>query len=148
MTFERTNDADLIQNTIRAAWDRPEMLCQGASLDRITLSADAQYFAGRDGAEVTALFVGYQQSPVCMDIHCCLTPACRGRKAVEAVREFFAWLPAVTNYRKLIGSIPGYNRPMLFVALRAGMKVLAINRESTMRNGKLADQFIVERRLA
>ena len=94
-----------------------------------------------------ALFVGYQTSTVCLDLHCCLLPACRGARAIRAVRDLIAWLPTVTGYRKITGSIPRYNRPMLFVALRAGMAVMAINRESTLRAGKLEDQVIVEARL-
>ncbi len=149
MTFERTFDPRLVASLMVRAWDRPEMLCEGASLDRLPSISDcAQYFVGSNDGKDVALFVGYQQSPVCIDLHVCLAPECRGRKAIEASREFLAWLPKMTPFRKAIGSVPAYNKPMLIVALAAGMNVLGINRQSTMRNGKLEDQIIVERRLA
>lgn len=148
MTFAPTRDAALIRDLIRRAWDRPQMLCEGASLDRIPVLDAAQYWVGfRDGAAV-ALFIGVQQSPVCVDMHVCITPECRGREAVELIRAGLAWLAAHTQYRKVIGSIPAYNRPMLYVAKAAGFTILGTNRDSTMRNGQLADQIIVERRLA
>lgn len=148
MTFERTRDPELIAQLIRSAWDRPEMLCEGASLERIPILEHAQYFVVVDGARAVGLVIGIQQSPICLELHVCLTPACRGRAAMAAAKAFFAWLPTATPYRKVIGSLPAYNRPVRHFCRAIGFTVLGVNEKSTMRHGKLEDQIIVERRLA
>jgi hypothetical protein len=149
MTFERTRNAELVAHLIRSAWDRPEMLSEGASIERIpALSDAAQYFVVRDDGRAIALFVGHQVSPICIELHVCMPVWCRGREATTAADAFLAWLPAATPYRKAMGNIPAYNRPMLYMARASGFRVLAINEKATMRNGQLEDLIIVERRLA
>ena len=146
MTFERTEDLRLVTELVKRSWDHPEMLCDGADPQRFGMAPHGQCFVGRDaeGGSV-ALFIGFQQSPICLDLHVCMTPSCRGGEAVRACAAFLIWLRAHTPYRKVIGSIPTYNRPMLIVALGAGMTVMAVNRKSTMRGGALEDQTIVEK---
>lgn len=145
MTFERTKDVGLVGELVKQAWDRPAMLCDGADPENIHLPDSAQCFVGFTNGKPVALFVGYQQSPVCIDVHACLTPDCRGANAIEMIQGFWAWLKENTPYRKVMGTIPSYNRPMLLVARAAGMSVLAVSRQSTLRNGKLEDQAIMER---
>jgi RimJ/RimL family protein N-acetyltransferase len=107
-----------------------------------------QYFVARGSAgEPLGLIVGLQQSTICMDCHALMLPEARGKRRAEVFNAFISWLPAASGYRKLIASVPVYNRPMILAARAAGFTQAGVNRLSVLRGGKLYDQVILERTL-
>ncbi len=147
MTFEVCQDREVIETLIRRAWDRPEMLRDGASLDSIPAMQGAQFFTCAFDLEPIALFIGIETAPDTMDLHACMSPECRGALAVAALMGFLEWMKE-SPYRKITGKIPGYNKPMVHVAVRAGFQRTGIMKQSILRNGKLEDEILMERRLA
>lgn len=146
MTFEPCHDREVIETLIRRAWDRPQMLRDGASLDSLPELAGAQFFTAVHDDEPVAIFIGFEKAPDMLDLHVCMTPECRGALAVAALIGFFDWLKE-SPYQRVTGSIPGYNKPMVTVAMRAGCTVSGIRKQAVLRNGKLEDEIVMERRI-
>ncbi len=147
MIFERTENRKLVEVMIRHAWDRPEMMRDGASLDRIPELPDAHFFLGLNDDIPVALFIGIADGQS-LDLHVCMTPRCRGPLAAEALSGFLNWLPQNTRFTNVTGRIPGYNKPMIHIALKAGCLKTGKVKESVMRNGIFEDEILMERRLA
>ena len=164
MTFERTHDAALIRAIVTHprlwphvgddftpcadAW-RPEfapyllyLLCK---------DAHEPLRGGRDEAallsepktpeDVLGLWL-FVIRGACWETHACMLPGVWGAQATRCAREMFAWLWRSTPCRRLIASIPAYNRPALAFAARIGMTRFAVNERSYLRDGVLYDQIL------
>lgn len=149
MKFEICEDREVIETLIRRAWDRPEMLRDGANLEEIPEFRGAQYFVAIEQWEYQpiALFIGFETAPDTLDLHMCATPECRGALAIAALMGFLDWMKE-SPYKVVTGKIPGYNKPMVTVAMRSGFQKRGIIRQSVLRNGVFEDEILMERRLA
>lgn len=123
------------------------MLRDGASLDAIPHFRDALYFVAVFDFQPVALFIGIPTEPETLDLHMCAAPECRGALAIAALAGFLEWMKE-SPYKVITGKIPGYNRPMVHVAMRAGFQKTGIVPLSVLRNGKFENEILMERRLA
>lgn len=133
---------------IRLAWDRPEMLRDGANLNAIPALKGAQFWVAIVLFQPVALFIGIETAADTLDTHVCMKPECRGSAALTALAGFFEYVKSTTQYRRITGRIPAYNRPMVQVALRTGCRITGKIRESVLRNRIWEDEILMERRLA
>ena len=141
MTFERTHNEILIRGIIRDAFDRPAMLRDGSDRMNAPMPAGVEWILARsDSGTVLGVFCVEKTG----EVHCCLLPKARGSVAIEACRQFleFLFYPVVT------ARIPVYNKPMLWVAARAGMNRIGVEPARVSRGGILHDQVVFERRVA
>jgi hypothetical protein len=146
LTFELCADALLVRAIITHPSIFPFMFSDGGPTpEAFELATDerAIYILVSDEAGPLGLFICARQTSVCWEAHACLLPAARGKKAIEVYRGFREWLGKNTPCRKVIGYTPETNKAALYVARRAGMEVIGINRRSIMLDGQLRDQFIL-----
>ena len=145
MTFERTENAALI----RAIVTHPKVWPHVG--DDFTPCADAWrpqfapyllYLLAKDGDEVLGVFA-YEIRGACWEVHLAMLPGAWGPRASLAWAEMLAWLWAHTPCRRLIASVPAYNRIALHFAKRGGMRQFAVNERSYMKDGVLHDQILL-----
>ncbi len=143
MTFELTENLDLIRACIQLAFDRPAMLRDGADPLHGIIPPGLRFYRVLHNGTWIGMFAveGPANGFGLREVHACLMPIARRGLAVQACREFLAWLPHGT----VRGRIPAYNRPMRWVAALAGMKRIGTELNAVKRDGKLWDELIFER---
>ena len=104
------------------------------------LKLEAVYFLspGED-----ALFMVTPVNSVTYEVHSCVLPPARGKKAVVYAKYLIAWMFEHTTCRKLVTHVPSCNAPALALAVRAGMEREGVNRKSFLKNGILMDQTVL-----
>ena len=146
MTFERTTDAALI----RCVLTHPRIW--GAISDdgsppveefQPVICDALWYVAVHDGAELLGLFLFTPLNTALWEVHTCLLPHSWGDRALQAAREISTWVWANTQMRRVITSVPAYNRLALRLAKEAGMVEYGINPQSFLKGGKLHDQHML-----
>lgn len=148
LTFERTQDFELVKQIITHPAIYEHMHSDGAPApENFQVSEAGWYFLVRDQGELLGLFICVPQTSVCWEIHTCLLPAARGKRAFRAYREGLAYLKAHTSCRKVIGNIPADNPGALAIALRSGCRAIGVNTKSISHGGRLLDQVIVGKEL-
>jgi RimJ/RimL family protein N-acetyltransferase len=146
MIFERTTDASLVRSVLTdpAIW-------RGISDDSSpareeyepAMSETIWYVAVRDRAELLGLFVFVPQNAVCWEVHTCLLPHSWGDRAAQASREMSAWIWANTPCRRIVTTVPSFNRLALRFAKEAGLTQYGVNPASFIRDGRLHDQHLL-----
>ena len=77
------------------------------------------------------------------ECHIMIEPEGRGAGVIQKVKETIDWFFNESEYEKLIGHIPFYNKRALMFACLVGMKIEGICKKSFKKNGKLLDQWVV-----
>ena len=85
----------------------------------------------------------WPQNMACYDTHLCFLPNAYGNKASFAFKMMCDWMWRQTDARRIVGSIPTYNRLALAFAERLGCKVYGRNPQSWKKHGKFHDQVLV-----
>lgn len=80
---------------------------------------------------------------VCWEVHTCILPEHRGRKAIHAGREALHWIWTNTRCLRLITNVPEHNRKALWFAKQCGLELIGVNTKSFMKHGILEDQSIL-----
>ena len=97
-----------------------------------------------DGDEVLGLWAFIKKNAVVWEIHTCILPKARGRKAYEALKLLPAWAWAnLKGARRIVTEVPDYNRPALVFALKAGMDKYGVNPKSYLKDGELHDVILL-----
>jgi RimJ/RimL family protein N-acetyltransferase len=144
ISYALTEDAALIGRIAARAFDRPEMLRDGADAASVRPPAGFVGLLVIEGVREVGAFAGIPAAAGVVEVHAMLGPECRGRRAVEASRMFLDFLGATTVYRRAVGYVPEYNRPMLRVAHLAGMRRIGWRHGQVMKDGRLRDEVIFE----
>ncbi|MGI4846166.1 MAG: GNAT family N-acetyltransferase [Janthinobacterium lividum] len=93
-----------------------------------------------DDSGPLGVFLVHARGEVCFEMHTCLLPRSWGVPAARAAQLLAGWAFNETPCRKLVTSVPAYNRRALRFALAGGMRQEGINRASYLRNNELIDQ--------
>jgi hypothetical protein len=142
-TFAETRNPTLVAKIVDEAFDRPSMLRDGADTARLEISGGARYFIAVLDIVPLGLFATVALSADLVEIHVILRPCCRGARAVAVSKAFLGYLRETTNFRRACGFIPAYNRPMLRVAMLAGMRRTGRRSGHVFKLGKPVDEVIV-----
>ena len=124
MTFSRTTDYPLIRHILTQpqCWRRMvnDAAPEPASLP-IEARPDLQYILAEEWQYPAALFL-LRDCGTFGEVHFCFLPHAWGRSEAIA-REFLAWVWANTDFKRLVGPVPSYNRLALKLAKQAGLPV-------------------------
>lgn len=145
MRIERTWDRELVEAIIThpaiygvisddGAPDQSE--CSIPNLNRI-------YALLVEDGGVGGCYLVWPQNSFTLEIHTCLLPNCRGKKAAKAARLVLDWVFSNTACEKLITQVPAFNRAALIYARRAGLKDEGVNRASFKKDGVMHDQYLL-----
>lgn len=146
MTFERTEDMDLVREILtdpkcwrRMANDQAPLIEEFSPKPR----PDLVYVLARAGDRVLALFVLKSLDGMAAEVHFCFHPTSWGGTADVAL-AFVEWVWDNTSIEELRGPVPGYNSLALKLAKSAGFRETsrALNRIS--KRGKLYDRILLE----
>lgn len=146
MTFERTQDYDLVKRIVthpriykRIVEDhgpKPEDW-QAPQHDAIL------YMLALDpNLKLLGLFMFHPITSVCLEVHTCLYPG-KQATAYQAFREMISWIWENTTYERVIGSVPAYNQPACEMAKQAGFRAHGRNVRAFRKFGKLHDLVLL-----
>lgn len=146
LTFGRTRNFVLIRDTLTHA-SQYRMASEDATPHPFAFRPNEDdriiYLATFDAGELLGIFTLIPQNAVCYEIHCALLPPCWGPRTREALRGAIAWAFANTPARRIVASIPAYNRLAIRLARDAGMTQFGTNEKSFERGGALRDQILL-----
>jgi RimJ/RimL family protein N-acetyltransferase len=134
----------------RGAFDRPGMLRDGSDFEALTIPPGATCLLVMAGRRESARAVGAvlaipaDWAADAIEIHVMLRPECRGRVAIEAFETLRRYFRATSGYRRILGFVPEYNRPMLHLAALAGMRRVGRREGSVWKDGERRDEVIIE----
>lgn len=97
-------------------------------------------YLGMFAEEIIGLFIGFPRSEIVLDVHVAMDPnyyCCTDICYTEAI----TWVCENTNYKKLTGQTPIFNKLAIKCNERNGFEREGVNKQSFMRNGKLYDQI-------
>lgn len=94
------------------------------------------------GEEYGGVFGLVPHNSVLAELHTALLP-CMWGDAAEIGRHFIAWVFETTQFRRLIGAIPEFNRLALRMAKLSGMTEYGVNPASFLKHGKLHSLIMV-----
>jgi RimJ/RimL family protein N-acetyltransferase len=100
------------------------------------------YVLARNESGVLGLFVFMPRTPLWSEVHMCLLPAAWGRGSAALCLACASWFAAQTECRVLTATVPAYNRPMLALAVRIGMRAVGVLPLSVLKQGMRRDQTI------
>jgi RimJ/RimL family protein N-acetyltransferase len=144
LTFQRSFDFPLIGEIMRH-----EKLCQADDFaparEKFVPRTDEAiwYVLVEDAGEVLGLFALAPQNTICWEIHTRLLPCAWGKRAAEAGRGVLEWIWEQTLCRRVVTSIPEYNRLAVRFAAQAGLRRFGVNESSYLKNGILHDQILM-----
>lgn len=79
----------------------------------------------------------------CYEVHTCILPEYRGKKAIEIGKQGLEWIFNNTPCLKIITHVPECNPKAFVYARKCGFKQEGINRRSFMKYGILQDQYVL-----
>lgn len=151
MTFARTRDLALVREVLThptqtrmSAEDATDVATWTPHDDErvwyITAIAPTQCPAF---TELLGIFTLIPQNAVCYEIHAALLPAAWGERTRLALRGAleYSWLHSPA--RRIVASIPAYNRLAIALGRDAGMTQFGVNEKSFQRHGILHDQVLL-----
>ena len=146
LSFERTEDMELV----KAIVTHPHVYsktCDDGCPEPSALMPIAHpslyYILAKDGYELLGLSVLVPENAICYDYHICMLPNSWGPKTTVAAYGFLDWIWANTPAKRLMATIPDFNRLAVNLALRSGFEIVGINPGSFLKNGKLYSQVIL-----
>lgn len=101
------------------------------------------YVEARDNDVLLGLWAFVPQNAVCWEVHTCLLPHAWGDTAAIAAKELASWIWENTDCRRIVTTVPAYNRLAYRFARKAGMTEYGRNPKSFLKNGKLYDQLLL-----
>lgn len=153
MTFERTQDYDLIRRIMSHPRVYPHITDDGCSpVEEFhpVESPEIWYVLVRSEnghtlsfGDVVGMWVFVPQNAVCWEVHTCMLPAAYGEAAAIAAKQMAEWIWSYTPCRRIITNVPVNNRLALRFAKAAGMVEFGRNERSFLKNGALVDQIML-----
>lgn len=105
--------------------------------------ASLVYLKVTDDHQALGFFLLVFHSPILWEVHTALLPAARGARARDAAQALIAYAFTETPCRRLITSVPEYNRLALHFAKRAGLTEYGRNPKAYLKNGQLQDLILL-----
>lgn len=146
MTFERTDDIALIRGVLR----HPRIYrhitddtCPPRERFEPQSHPAIWYVTVRDARELLGLFAFYPSSGIRYEVHTCLLPCAWGPRALEAARGVVAWMFAHSACRRIVTSVPAYNRLALGLARAAGLAEFGRDPQAFLKHGTLHDLILL-----
>jgi RimJ/RimL family protein N-acetyltransferase len=150
ITFERTQDLELVREILTDPKVYPHVTDDGSPAAAEFTPIDHPsiwYVLVRDQLcgydQVLGLFMFVPQGAACWEVHTCLLPIAYGRRAAAAAAGAAEWIFEQTECRRIVTSVPAYNRLALRFARQAGMTQYGVNPNSFLKKGKLHDQVLL-----
>ena len=145
MTFQRTTD----YATIRAIITHPTQYRHcgddfSPKIEDFRVNEDPRiwYVLALDSCEdAVALFTFLPQNPICFEVHACVLPESWGASD-WILSGALRWMFENSEARRVVASIPAYNRLAIKLASRAGMSIFGCNPSSVLKGGRLCDQIL------
>lgn len=100
------------------------------------------YVIARIDGEPVGAMLGVPENGIELRVHHYLLPETWGNVAAYVVESALDWLWKNTGYKRVLGKTPAFNRLALKFAMKMGMEVIGIDRQSIQKHGRLWDQFI------
>ncbi|MEN6537838.1 MAG: GNAT family protein [Bryobacteraceae bacterium] len=146
LRFERSHDMELVRQVMTDPKIWP-WICDDSSpaLEEFQPvdAAAWHYLTVFEGGKLLGLFLFVPQTGVCWEVHTCLLPGAWGPSAAQSAREAQAWIWEQTPCRRIVTSVPIYNRLALRFALAAGMTQFGRDPASIERGGRLWDRILL-----
>lgn len=151
MTFARTRDFTLVKSVLTHPTQARMSADDATDLANWAPNEDERviYLAVTDETDCVALrdLIGIitliPQNAVCFEIHAALLPCAWGLRTRLALTGAISWAFRETPARRIVGSIPEYNKLAIRLARDCGMRAYGRNRASWLRGGKLWDQILL-----
>ena len=142
MIFQRTTDLELVRTILIHPKIYPLIGDDFApTRERFTPNADPRiWYVTAPGG----LFTFLPDSEVCWQGHVAFLPESWGRIARAAGKAILPWLWENTPCRRVIASIPAFNRLAVRYSSRVmGMRIMGMNEKSFLKNGRMWDQVLL-----
>ncbi len=101
------------------------------------------YMLVYDDETLMGMWMFVPQNGICFEAHTCLLPQAYGEFAVSAAIRMTAWIWENTPAKRIVTTVPSFNRLALRLAQKAGMTQYGINPASYSKNGKLWGQILL-----
>lgn len=143
MRIERTHDMELVKS----------ILSHDRVVDKVTDDGCKEIAPKDEGSmwwlavyvedKVCGVFLVYPLNSVCYEMHTCLLPSIWGKKADQAAQKLLNYVFNEISAKKIVTNVPESNKLAYRYAVRNGMIVEGVNRESFLNNGVLENQIIL-----
>lgn len=104
---------------------------------------DHVYYVLVSDPEPIAVFMYHPHNAITFEVHTCVLPIAYGERSVIAAKKSGRWMVDNTSAKKIITNVPANNAKAKRFAVRCGMSVEGINRESFLFNGSIYDQYML-----
>ena len=141
MIVERTYDIDVINYVLKHDSVKEFIGDDFSSGIDYPITDYLYYLVAKESGIIAGMFVVFPINGSTVDAHSSVLPGFYGDKAREAGRMAITWVFENTEYHKINGSTPIYNKSALKFSEDIGFKREGINKKSHMKNRKLYDQI-------
>lgn len=104
---------------------------------------DHVYYVLVSNPEPIAVFMYHPHNAITFEVHTCVLPVAYGERAQEAAKKSLRWMIDNTSAQKIITNVPANNIKAKRFAIRCGMSLEGINRESFLLGGVVYDQYML-----
>ena len=142
MELKELSDLNLINEIILDPFVQDDIADDssiGVSISEIP--SHVRFMGVYDNDMLCGLYMLVPQNCVTVEVHTCLLPLLRGKKAIQAGRLIIEYM--FDQYKKIISWIPVDNKKAELYSKLLGFKIEGISRESYLKNGKLQDMKLV-----
>lgn len=142
MELKELSDLNLINEIILNPFVQDDIAddsSMGVSISEIP--SHVRFMGVYDNNILCGLYMLVPQNCATVEVHTCLLPLLRGRKAIQAGRLIIQYM--FDRYKKIISWIPIDNKKAELYSKLLGFKIEGISRESYLKNGKLQDMKLV-----
>jgi len=145
ITLERTSDLELVKKIVTDAriWQQMSDDFAPAREEYNPPADGAVYVLALEDGEPKGCWILVPRSAIRLEIHTCLLPSLRGRKALEAALLMAEWIWQNTACESLVTEIPETNKAALWFARRSGMAQFGREPKCVRKNGVLWDSVLL-----
>jgi len=131
------------QDLIKAIMDQPRnlMAIRGNCKQGVDWPVNEHIiYLGMFIDEIIGLFIGFPKSKIVLDVHVAMSPS-HYMYTDDCYEIAVKWVEDNTNYLKLVGQTPVFNKLAIKCNERNGFEREGVNKKSCLRNGELYDQI-------
>ncbi len=89
------------------------------------------------------VFALIKKSSAVVELHTCLLPCCRGKRALEAVKLMIDHVWANTKFTRIVTAVAEFNKPAILFALKSGFERYGLNPKSYVKHDALWDTVML-----
>ena len=144
MTFETTQDMELVERILKDPRCYVRMRNDEAPSLRDFSVVGGGFIAvvGKDGGRALAVFLLFPEGDSA-EVHFCILPEVWG-KSKQMAEGFLSWAWSNTEYQRLVGPVPAYNKLCLELARSVGFHEVGREERAVAKHGKLYDRIWTE----